>query len=158
MPRRVPIRLVRLLAIACACLAPAAAAHAAAPLNDTRSGAQVVPPPTWTSLNSPQDIGVQATDWGDATTGPEDADPLPSCTGSVGFRSIWYSLSVPEASVLRVTVVSTDPVRYQPVVSILDAFEQRGRLRSRQRRAAGRDRECHRVRHADRREDAPRPI
>jgi hypothetical protein len=99
---------------------PAAAAHAAAPANDTRSGAQLVTSPTWTSLNSPQDVSVPATDWGDATTGPEDADPLPSCTGSVGFRSIWYSLSVPEASVLRVTVVSTDPVRYQPVVSILD--------------------------------------
>jgi hypothetical protein len=121
MPRRVPTRLARLLAVACACLVPAAAAHAAAPPNDTRSAAQPVTSPTWTSLNSPQDISVQATDWGDATTGPEDADPLPSCTGSVGFRSIWYSLSVPEASVLRVTVVSTDPVRYQPVVSILDA-------------------------------------
>jgi PKD domain len=120
MPRRVPIRLVRLLAIACACLLPAAAAQAAAPPNDTRSAAQPVTSPTWTSLNSPQDVSVQATDWGDATTGPEDADPLPSCTGSVGFRSMWYSLSVPEASVLRVTVVSTDPVRYQPVVSILD--------------------------------------
>jgi hypothetical protein len=121
MSRRVLTRLARLLAVACACLVPVAAAQAAAPANDTRSAATQVPAPTWTSLNSPRDITVQATDWGDATTGPEDADPLPSCTGSVGFRSIWYSLSVPEASVLRVTVVSTDPVRYQPVVSILDA-------------------------------------
>ncbi|MDX6542073.1 MAG: hypothetical protein QOI71_3683 [Gaiellales bacterium] len=121
MPRRVPTRLVRMLATACACIVPATAAQAAPPANDTRSAAQPVTSPTWTSLNSPQDVSVQATDWGDATTGPEDADPLPSCTGSVGFRSMWYSLSVPEAAVLRVTVVSTDPVRYQPVVSILDA-------------------------------------
>ena len=63
---------------------------------------------------------VQAADWGEATTGPEDADPLPSCTGIAGFRSMWYSLDVPEAAVLRVTVVSTDPVRYQPVVNVLD--------------------------------------
>jgi hypothetical protein len=33
---------------------------------------------------------------------------------------MWYSISVPEAAVLRVTVVSTDPVRYQPVVNVLD--------------------------------------
>jgi hypothetical protein len=120
MSRRVPIRLVRLLAVACACLVPAAAAHAAAPANDAKSGAQVVAPPGWTSLSAPQNIVVQATDWGDATTGPEDADPLPSCTGTVGFHSFWYQMAVPEAAVLRVTVLSTDPVRYQPVVSVLD--------------------------------------
>jgi hypothetical protein len=32
---------------------------------------------------------------------------------------MWYSLLVPEAAVLRVTVVSTDPVRFQPVVNVL---------------------------------------
>ena len=63
---------------------------------------------------------MQATDWNDATTGPEDADPLPSCTSSPGFRSQWYTVSVPEAAVLRVSVVSTDVARYQPVVNILD--------------------------------------
>jgi hypothetical protein len=99
---------------------PAAVAQAQAPGNDTPSGALQVGPLTWTSLSSPQDVGVQATEWGDATTGPEDADPLPSCTGSVGFRSTWYSLAVTEAAVLRVTVVSTDTARYQPVVTILD--------------------------------------
>lgn len=119
MPRRVPIRLVRLLAVACACLVPAAAAHAAAPPNDQKSGAQVVAPPGWTSLSAPQNVVVQATDWTDATTGPEDADPLPSCTGMVGYRSIWYQIAVPEAAVLRVTVLSTQPSRFQPVVSVL---------------------------------------
>ena len=33
---------------------------------------------------------------------------------------MWYSVAVPEAAVLRVTVVSTDTARYQPVVTILD--------------------------------------
>jgi hypothetical protein len=120
MPRRVPTRLARLLAVACACLAPAAAAQAAPPLNDTASAAVKVDQLTWTSLSSPQAFTVQASDWGDATTGPEDADPLPSCAASVGFRSTWYSLLVPEAAVLRVTVVSTDTARYQPVATIVD--------------------------------------
>jgi hypothetical protein len=117
MPRRVPIRLVRLLAVACACLVPVASAQAAPPVNDLPT----TPTPVtllWTAQSEFQSL-VQATDWGDATTGPEDADPLPSCTGSTGFRSMWYSLEVKEASVLRVTVVSTDPVRFQPVVNVL---------------------------------------
>jgi hypothetical protein len=120
MPRRVPIRLVRLLAVACACLAPAAGAQAAPPPNDVPSAAQAVTGLLWTSLSVPQDILVTAADWGEAATGPEDADPLPSCTGVVGFRSMWYSVAVAEASVLRVTVLSTDNARYQPVVTILD--------------------------------------
>ena len=33
--------------------------------------------------------------------------------------SMWYSISVPEAAVLRVTVLSSDSVRYQPVVNVL---------------------------------------
>jgi hypothetical protein len=120
MPRRVPITLVRLLAVACACLVPAAAAHAAPPPNDQPSAAQVVSSLSWTSLSAPQDILVGATEWGEATTGPEDADPVPSCTGSVGFRSMWYALSVREAAVLRVSVISTDNARFQPVVTVLD--------------------------------------
>jgi hypothetical protein len=78
----------------------------------------------WTSLSVSQDIVVGAADWNDATTGPEDADPLPTCTGAVGFRSMWYSVSVPEASVLRVSVISTDTSRYQPVVTILDPLHE----------------------------------
>jgi hypothetical protein len=124
MPRRAPIRLVRLLAVACACLAPAAVAQAAAPANDVPSMAQDVGALGWTSLSVSQDIVVGAADWNDATTGPEDADPLPSCTGAVGFRSMWYSVSVPEASVLRVSVISTDTSRYQPVVTILDPLHE----------------------------------
>ncbi len=120
MPRRALIRLLRLLAVACACLVPVAGAQAAPPPNDVPTAAVSVDGMRWTSLSVFQDIVVQATDWGDASTGPEDANPLPSCTGSPGFRSMWYSLLVPEAAVLRVTVVSTDSVRYQPVVNVLD--------------------------------------
>jgi hypothetical protein len=120
MSRRAPITLMRLLAVACACLVPAAVAQADPPTNDTPSAPQLVPALGWTSLSVSQDIIVQASDWNDATTGPEDADPLPSCTGAVGFRSMWYTVSVPEAAVLRVTVISTDTSRYQPVVTVLD--------------------------------------
>jgi hypothetical protein len=119
MPRRAPIRLVRLLAVACACLVPVAVAHAAPPPNDLPTSAQDVGALVWTSLSVSQDIVVPASDWGEASTGPEDADPLPSCTGAIGFKSMWYSVSVPEAAVLRVTVISTDTTRYQPVVTVL---------------------------------------
>ena len=103
MPRRVPIRLVRLLAVACACLVPAAAAQAAAARRTTsrRGAGHPVALAVDIALGAP--VVVQASDWGEATTGPEDANPLPSCTGSTGFRSMWYSLPVPEAAVLRVT-------------------------------------------------------
>ncbi|HET6172660.1 MAG TPA: hypothetical protein VFD90_08645 [Gaiellales bacterium] len=124
MPRRALIRLVRLLAVACACLAPAAAAQAQPPTNDTKTTAQVITSLPWTSLSLGQDVPVGAADWTDATTGPEDADPLPSCTGAVGFRSTWYAVPIPEAAVLRVTVSSTDTSRYQPVVTILDPSNQ----------------------------------
>ncbi len=120
MPRRAPTWLLRPLAVACACLVPVASAQAAPPANDLPSTAQAITNLGWTSLTVPQDIVVQATDWGDATTGPEDADPLPSCTAATGFRSMWYTVSVPEAAVLRVTVASTDNARYQPVVTVLD--------------------------------------
>ncbi len=122
MPRRVPIRLVRLLAVAGACLVPAAAAHAAAPGNDIPTAATPVTL-QWTAQSEFQSL-VQASDWGEATTGPEDANPLPSCTGSTGFRSMWYSLQVKEAAVLRVTVVSTDPVRFQPVVNVISPAQE----------------------------------
>lgn len=120
MTRRVPIRLARLLTVACACLVPAVAAQAAPPGNDQPATAVKVEGLGWTSLSVFQDIVVQASEWGEATTGPEDANPLPSCTGSTGFRSMWYSIAVPEAAVLRVTVLSSDSVRYQPVVNVLD--------------------------------------
>ena len=90
---------------------PVATAQAVPPANDLAGSAQAVGTRQlslpWTSLSAPLDVLVQAQDWGDATTGAEDGDP-PSCTNTTGFRSMWYSLSVPEAAVLRVTVVSTD--------------------------------------------------
>ena len=103
---------------------PVATAQALPPPNDLASSAQLVGTQQlslpWTSLSATLDVPVQAQDWGDATTGAEDGDP-PSCTNTTGFRSMWYSLAIPEAAVLRVTVLSTDTARYQPVVTILDA-------------------------------------
>ena len=124
MTRRAPIRLVRLLAVACACLVPVAAAQAAPPGNDLPTSPLDVGALGWTSLSVSQDIPVLASDWGEASTGPEDADPLPSCTGAIGFKSMWYAVTVPEAAVLRVTVTSTDTTRYQPVVTVLDPGRQ----------------------------------
>ena len=60
MTRRAPIRLVRLLAVACACLVPAAAAHAAPPVNDLPTSPQDVGALGWTSLSVSQDILVPA--------------------------------------------------------------------------------------------------
>ena len=37
---------------------------------------------------------------------------------------MWYSLEVKEAAVLRVTVVSTDPVRFQPVVNVVSPSQE----------------------------------
>ena len=153
MPPRVPTRLARLLAVACACLAPAAAAQAAPPPNDTASAAVKVDQLTWTSLSAPQTFAVQASDWGDATTGPEDADPLPSCAASVGFRSTWYSLLVPEAAVLRVTVVSTDTARYQPVATIARPRPERTGLRAGRHRQGRRHGQRDGLRHARGRRD-----
>jgi hypothetical protein len=98
---------------------PVAAAQAAPPDNDLPTSAQEVAP-SWTSLSVSQDVLVPASEWGDASTGPEDANPLPSCTGAIGFKSMWYKVVVPEAGVLRVTVISTDTARYQPVVTVID--------------------------------------
>jgi hypothetical protein len=103
---------------------PAAAAQAAVPDNDLPTAPYPVAALGWTSLSVSQDILVPASDWGEASTGPEDADPLPSCTGAIGFKSMWYAVTVPEAAVLRVTVISTDTARYQPVVTVLDPGRQ----------------------------------
>ena len=44
--------------------------------------------------------------WLDATTAPDD--PSPTCVGAQGFHSMWYTVSVTEASVLTVTLTSGD--------------------------------------------------
>ena len=60
MPRRVFLRLVQLLAVACACLVPAAAAQAAAPVNDVPTRGARRSRVSWTSLAVLQDVVVQA--------------------------------------------------------------------------------------------------
>ena len=113
----------------------------------------------WTSLSASQDVVVHGHRLGrgdDRARGRRSAAVVHRARS--GFRSMWYSISVPEAAVLRVTVVSTDPARYQPVVSVLDPGARRGRLRARERRQGGRHGQCDGVRHAQRTTARPRPI
>jgi hypothetical protein len=92
------------------------------PVNDTVTGAAVLPT-TQFYTNSVTPITVQPTGpaggWLDATTSDEDSVLTPTCTGAIGFHSMWYTVAVAETSVLTVTLTSADVSLYQPVVSIL---------------------------------------
>jgi hypothetical protein len=120
---RVPLRWTLLLLVGLvAALALPAAASAQAPLNDTRAGA--IPLDAAYVANQPfrEDVPPVAVSggWTDSTNELEDTPP-PSCLGSSGFHSMWYTLQVPEASVLTVLLKSSGVDRYQPVVTIINA-------------------------------------
>jgi hypothetical protein len=94
----------------------AAVAHAAPPGNDDRSAAERIPL-TW--VNQLQKVAtVPSSDWSQATAG---GDPQPSCTGPGSDHSQWWSISVPEAGTLKVTVNSANPATFLPVVTLYDA-------------------------------------
>jgi hypothetical protein len=110
-----------------------AAAQGTPPPNDSMSGATPLTytPASWTGLvaGPANPTVIPTTTWGPATTGLDDAAPPgpPSCVGSVGYRSLWYSVNIPsgQAADIRITVQSDDPSRYQPVVTIIDPVAQR---------------------------------
>ena len=112
-------RWVPVLVLLAAAVFPASAL-ADPPVNDTQAGAAALPT-TYTSqapLTVPVTIPPGPTGgWLDATTAPDD--PSPTCVGAQGFHSMWYTVSVAEASVLSVTLTSGDVSRYQPIVSII---------------------------------------
>jgi hypothetical protein len=120
---RLPLRrALLLLAGLVSALALPAAAAAEAPVNDTRAGAIAIQPAYIDNQPFREDIPPTAATggWTDATTEIEDTPP-PSCLGpSGGFHSMWYSLHVPEASVLTVLLKSSAVDRYQPVVTIIN--------------------------------------
>jgi hypothetical protein len=119
--KRVPVlRLPVLLASLVSALALPALAFAQAPPNDTRGGAETIMPAYVAQQPFKEDIPPTgaAGGWADATSELEDT-PQPSCLGSYGFHSMWYSLQVPEASVLTVVLKSSGVDRYQPVITIL---------------------------------------
>jgi hypothetical protein len=107
--------------VAAACLCMPVSARAEAPVNDTRAGA-IALAPTWDnpSVASVSKVvsgrGIDNENWPDA--GVTDEDPTPECLGDQGYRSLWYSVDVPESAVLRITVHSDIIERFQPVVSI----------------------------------------
>jgi hypothetical protein len=107
-----------------------AAAQGTPPPNDSMSGATAIQPGSWTGLVSgaPNPLVIATSDWGPATIGADDAFAgPPSCVGSPGYRSLWYSMTIPanQAADIRITVQSDDPGRYQPVVTIIDPVAQR---------------------------------
>jgi hypothetical protein len=112
-------RWVPVLVLLAAAVFPASAL-ADPPTNDAQAAPATLPT-TYTS-QAPLTISVPIPPgptggWLDATTAPDD--PSPTCVGAQGFHSMWYTVSVAEASVLTVTLTSGDVSRYQPMVSII---------------------------------------
>lgn len=114
-------RWVPVLVLLAAAVFPASAL-ADPPVNDTQAGATALST-TYTYTNTVSPIAIPPTGpaggWGDATVTAEDQTFPPTCLGATGFHSMWYTVTVPEASVLTVTLSSGDVQRYQPVVSII---------------------------------------
>ena len=69
----------------------------------------------------PRELALSGNEWGAAAPGAKELDPIPSCTGSVGFYNVWYAVPVNETSELSVHVTSSDPTRFQPLVQLVDA-------------------------------------
>jgi PKD domain len=116
--------LLLLVVLAVAAMVPASA-FAQAPANDTKGGAIAIAPPWSSSLGVLPAIPPTgpAGGWTDAT-GTEDVnDEAPSCLGSAGFHSMWYTVNVLEASVLTIVLKSSAVDRYQPVVTIINTAD-----------------------------------
>jgi hypothetical protein len=117
----------RLLSLAAlvAMLAIAAPAFAAPPPNDDPAGAipltvPYLPNPALTSLiPATGAFGLADATW---NTAYPTLDPPPICLGTSGYRSMWYSVQVPQPAVLTVSLsaLPANASVYQPVLSILD--------------------------------------
>jgi hypothetical protein len=111
-----------LLALCFSALLPAPAFAVVAPTNDTAAGAIALQPaysPPWVvgiAPDAPTGGWVGASNTEDATSGLS-----PSCLGTSGWHSMWYSLHVTEASVLKAALRSDDTNLFKPVISIIDA-------------------------------------
>jgi hypothetical protein len=95
------------------------AALADVPVNDTIAGAQVLAP-SYSIVSSTTISPNGAGGWVGATS-TEDSVLSATCLNQPSYNSMWYSLKVPEASVATITLNSGAVLRYQPVVTILDA-------------------------------------
>jgi hypothetical protein len=112
-------RFIPVLALFLLAAFPAMAA-AAPPPNDAIAGATTLDPgytTTGTTITIPPD---GPTGWQDSTVTDEDNSPkVPSCLASAGYHSMWWLVTVGEASVLSVTLTSSSVRLYQPVVTII---------------------------------------
>jgi hypothetical protein len=116
--RRTLLSLVLLIAV----LAVPAAAYADAPINDTSAGATPLTPSYGATPSVLATIPPLAPGggWVDATSTEDMFVAAPSCLGAAGFRSMWYLMDIPEASVLTVQLKSSSVDRYRPVVTIIN--------------------------------------
>jgi hypothetical protein len=117
-------RLLSLLALV-AMLAVAAPAFAAPPPNDDPASAFLLSVPY--IPDAPLQAVIPPTGpfgWLDATwnTAYPTIDPAPSCVGTAGVHSMWYSVQIPQPAVLTVSLATapTGSAQYQPIVSIFD--------------------------------------
>ncbi len=110
-----------MLALVFLALLPASA-FAVAPTNDALAGAVPLDAGYATAaiVSIPPDSPTGG--WVGATN-TEDSNPdqptAPTCLGSPGYHSMWYSLHVPEASVLTAAFRSDDTNIFKPLVSII---------------------------------------
>lgn len=128
---KVRVRRTVLLLVLLVSAALPASALAAPPPNDTQAGAMLLQPAyslpavsqvTQASVSVPFLGPLPLGGWAEATpstTGVEESTlPNPSCLGSAPYQSMWYTVDVPEASVITITLSSNDVTRYQPVVAV----------------------------------------
>jgi hypothetical protein len=94
-----------------------------APTNDTFQGAIPLSP----AYSAPAIVSIlpdSATGGWEGATNTEDSGPgvptPPTCLGSPGYHSMWYSLHVVEAGVLTAAFRSADNNLFKPLVSIID--------------------------------------
>jgi hypothetical protein len=113
-----------LLGLLVAAVLPASA-YAAVPPNDTLAGAVQLMPSYQTvkvaqvfQLTVPFTGPLPTGGWSEATNAEDQSIPSPPCLGSAPYQSMWYKITVTEASVLTITLSSNDVARYQPVVDV----------------------------------------
>jgi hypothetical protein len=127
------MRSVILILVLCATAVLPGSALAVAPINDAATGAAPLTPVYVSDIPSPIVISPEAPagGWLDATN-TEDSEataPMaPTCFGSAGTHSMWYSVAVPEPSVLTVALTSGDAGLYEPIVTILDPRNNNAQL------------------------------
>jgi hypothetical protein len=112
------------LALSASALLPATALAVVAPINDSLTGAAPLTASFVPTNPTPIAPDTPAGGWLNATSvednQPTAPTPAPTCFGSSGYHSMWYTVQVPESTVLKVTLTSPDSDFFQPLVTIVD--------------------------------------